>query len=83
MTDIVIEDNDDILDSQSIFNEIEKIRRLGSVDYMDAIIHYCDKYEVEIESIAQYIKKNLVLKAKLQEEAEEMNYLQKTARLPI
>ena len=32
--------------------EIEKIRRAGSVDYMDAIIHYCEKNEVEIEVIA-------------------------------
>ena len=67
---------------KDILQEIEKIRE-GGVDYMDAIIHYCEKHEVEIESIAKYIKKNVVLKAKLQEEAEELNYLQKTSRLPI
>ena len=67
---------------QDIINEIESIRSSG-VDYMDAILHYCEKNDVEIESIAKYIKKNVVLKAKLQEEAEELNYLQKTSRLPI
>ena len=65
-----------------IILEIEKIRE-GGENYMDAIIHYCEKNEVEIESIAKYIKKNVVLKAKLQEEAEELNYLQKISRLPI
>jgi len=67
---------------KDIILEIEKIRE-GGENYMDAIIHYCEKNEVEIESIAKYIKKNVVLKAKLQEEAEELNYLQKISRLPI
>lgn len=65
-----------------IMNEIEEIRK-GSHDYMDAIITYCDRHDVEVETIAQYVKNNLVLKAKLQEEAEDQNYIQKTARLPI
>ena len=50
---------------------------------MDAILHYCERNDIEIEAVAQYIRKNLVLKAKIQEEAEELNFLQKTARLPI
>jgi hypothetical protein len=63
--------------------EIEKMRVDRNVTLMDAVIHYCEKHNVEIESVAQYMKKNLVLKSELQEEAEELNYLQKTARLPI
>ena len=73
---------DDSVGVQDFLYEIEKIRSNG-VDYMDAVLHYCEKNEVEIESVAKYIKKNVVLKAKLQEEAEELNYLQKTSRLPI
>ena len=73
---------DDSIGVRDILAEIERIRA-GGVDYMDAIVHYCETNDVEIESIAKYVKKNLVLKAKLQEEAEELNYLQKTSRLPI
>jgi len=73
---------DDSQGVKEILHEIELLTRDGS-DYLDAILHYCDKHEIEIESIAKYIKKNVVLKAKLQEEAEELNYLQKTSRLPI
>jgi len=55
--------NDQANSAGDFLVEIEKIRRAGSVDYMDAIIHYCEKNEVEIEVIAKYIKKNVVLKA--------------------
>lgn len=73
---------DDSQGIKEVLLEIEKLTRDGS-DYLDAILHYCEKHDIEIESIARYIKKNVVLKARLQEEAEELNYLQKTARLPI
>lgn len=73
---------DDSQGIKEVLQEIEKLTRDGS-DYLDAILHYCEKHDIEIESIARYIKKNVVLKARLQEEAEELNYLQKTARLPI
>lgn len=78
MNDII----DDSVGVQDFMREIESIRSKG-VDYMDAVLHYCEKNDVEIESVAKYIKKNVVLKAKLQEEAEELNYLQKISRLPI
>lgn len=74
-----IDDNSYITE---IMYEIERIRD-GSIDYMDAIITYCEINDIEIDSIAKYIKNNLVLKSKLQEEAEELNYLQKTVRLPV
>lgn len=84
MADNVINDSLDVLNTQSIFNEIETIvkNNKGS-DYMGAIVYYCEKNDIEIESIAKYIKKNVVLKAKIQQEAEDLNFLQKTSRLPI
>jgi hypothetical protein len=80
----VIDDQSDLALSKNIFLDIEKIVQTnGDGDYMGAIIHYCERNNIEIESIAKYIKKNLVLKAKLQQEAEDLNYIQKTSRLPI
>jgi hypothetical protein len=80
----VIDDQSDLVLSKNIFKDIENIvQKNGDGDYMGAIIHYCDRNNIEIESIAKYIKKNLVLKAKLQQEAEDLNYIQKTSRLPI
>jgi HD-like signal output (HDOD) protein len=76
-------DDSEEMSLQNIFNEIDAIAQSNSNDYMSAIIAYCEKNDIEIESIAKYIKNNVVLKAKLQEEAEELNYLDKIPRLPL
>lgn len=76
----------DALQSNAVsefLEEIEKIRLVSKTDYMDAVLHYCEKHDLDIESVAQFIKKNSLLKAKIQEEAEELNYLEKSAKLPI
>jgi hypothetical protein len=53
------------------------------VSYIDAIIHYCDIYGYEIEVIASVVKKSPTIKSKLQYEAEELNFMKKSARLPL
>jgi len=63
--------------------EIDELCRDKEVTFMDAVLHYCEKNNIEIESVAAYIRKNVVLKARLQEEAEILNYMPKTTRLPI
>lgn len=67
----------------NFFNEIEKIRKNGITDYTDAVVHFCEINNVEIEVAAKFIRENAMLKAKIREEAEEMNILTRTARLPI
>lgn len=79
----IIDDSINEFGAQLFLKEIEGLCRDKTDTFMDAVIYYCEKNDVEIESIAQYIKKNIVLKARIQEEAEELNFLQKTARLPI
>lgn len=63
--------------------EIEKICKEKNVEYIDAVVHWCHKNNLEIEYAAEIIKKNSVLKSKLQLEAENLNFMKKTARLPI
>lgn len=53
------------------------------MDYIDAIVTWCKDNDVEIETIANYIKKDQVLKSKIQIEAENLNILKKGARLPV
>jgi len=62
--------------------EIEKLTRSGS-DIIDAVVHVCSKYNIDIETAASLIKKDAALKSKLQIEAENMNILKRSARLPI
>jgi predicted transcriptional regulator len=67
----------------SFLHDVERIHKNGKIDYMEAIVHYCEVNSIDIEVAAQYIKKNAMLKAKIQQEAEDLNFLEKTARLPL
>lgn len=73
----------EINNTRVIFDEIESIRVEDKIDYISAIVHYCDKYDIEIDHIATYIKDNIVFTEKIREEAEDLNFIEKTSRLPI
>ena len=62
---------------------IERLVKEHNIDYMDAVLHYCEKNELDIESIAGLVKQNQTLKSKIQIEAEDLNFLPKSARLPL
>jgi len=63
--------------------EIDKIVELKRVNYLDAVIIFCEENSVEIETAASLIKGSAKMKAKLQNDAEDLNYLPKTRKLPI
>jgi Phage late-transcription coactivator len=66
------------------FNEeIEKLRRSKNLEYIDAVIYWCQKNNIEIEFAAALIKKDPVFRAKIQVEGENLNFLKRGARLPI
>ena len=64
--------------------EIEKIvKEEQDFNYIDAIVHYCDSNNLEIESITKLISKPL--KEKLKWDATRLNFMKATskAKLPI
>lgn len=67
----------------NFIKEIEDIVWDKDVSYMDAILFWCESRNVEIEQGAALAKKSIVLKSKLEEEAEKLNFMKKTSRLPI
>lgn len=67
----------------SFVEEIEKLCRDKNIEYIDAIIFWCQKNNLEVETAAYWIKKDPVMKSKVQVEAENLNILKKGARLPI
>jgi len=71
-----------VFDYNTFNSEIEKIRN-HDVDYIDAITTWCEKNNLDIEVIANIIKKDPVLKSKLQADAENLNYLKGGAKLPF
>lgn len=69
---------------ESITEAIENIVRSTGLTYMDAVIYYCDKYNIEIDAVGAMIAKSQPnMKAKIEIEAENLNFIEKTARLPI
>ena len=70
--------------SREKFTEvIEKFVLETQMSYIDAIVEYCDRNNLEVESISKLISKPL--KEKIRYEATELNFLKKTslAKLPI
>ncbi len=62
--------------SAEFYTKIVKLVEDTKLSYMDAVMHYCDLNNMEPETAAQ-------LKAQIREEAEKLNYLPKTAKLPL
>jgi hypothetical protein len=54
-----------------------------NIEYIDAVVLWCEKNKIEIEFVAGLIKKDPVFKSKIQVEAENLNVLKRGARLPI
>jgi hypothetical protein len=63
----------------SIHIEKEAIKR--KIGCFEALLEYCEQKGIEPVAVATMITSSL--KAKIQAEAEEMNLLKKTAKLPV
>ena len=72
-----------ILRNNNFVEEIEKLCRTKNIEYIDAVLFWCDKNNLEVETAAYWIKKDPAMKAKIQAEAEILNVLKRGARLPI
>ena len=69
--------------SSDFVKEIEKIVTQKHIDFFEAVIYYCEINNIEVETAAALVKQNSALKAKIQYEAENLNMIRKSARLPI
>ena len=63
--------------------EIEKIVKNEKLNYIEAIVLYCEENNIEIDSITKLISKPL--KEKLKCDAQQLNFMKKTtrAKLPL
>jgi len=63
--------------SDTINDIAERLR----ITRMDAILHHCEQTGMEVDVASTLISS--ALKSKLREEAQELNLLKKTAKLPL
>ena len=61
--------------------EIEKIVAEEKINYIDAIIHYCEVNELEVESVTKLVSKPL--KEKLKWDATRLNFMKRTSRAKL
>lgn len=57
--------------AEKIHHEISYMISSG-VTYIDALVEYSKKYDVEIETLAEIVKKSTIMKEKIRSEAVEM-----------
>jgi hypothetical protein len=72
-----------IMTAESFYEEIDAMVSAHDLSYMDAVVHFCEKNEIEIEVAASMIAENFRIKSMMQQEGEQLNFLPKTAKLPI
>jgi hypothetical protein len=61
--------------------KIAEMAEESNLTIMDAIVGYCEQTGIEIDVASTLISS--ALKSKLREEAQELNLLKKSARLPL
>ena len=70
--------------SAGFAQEIESlVKDNDNMNYIDAIIHFCDQNSIDVENVPKLISKPL--KEKIKYEAQELNFLKRSSRakLPI
>lgn len=78
-----MEELDNFKTPSEFFQAIEELVARTKMDYIDAVIHFCNERGIELESAADLIKTSMVMKSKIQSEAESQGYLQRSAKLPL
>ena len=62
--------------------EIESlVHNTEDMNYIDAIIHFCEKNNIDVESVPKLISKPL--KDKIKYEAQELNFLKRSSRAKL
>ena len=69
------------LTPQKFAIELEKIVADEKINYIDAIVHYCEINSLEVESVTKLISKPL--KERLKWDAIRLNFMKKTSRAKL
>lgn len=65
----------------NISHEISLIAKEQKLNYIDACLFYCEKYQFDEDYLGEIVKMNHSLVSNIRKEAEELNFLRKENRL--
>jgi hypothetical protein len=68
---------------QTKFSKIieDLVKKNSDMNYIDAIVHYCEENNLEVESVSKLISKPL--KEKIKCDAINLNFLKRTSRAKL
>ncbi|CAF34262.1 late promoter transcription accessory protein [Synechococcus phage S-PM2] len=73
---------DKFMTAAKFSQEVERLVLNNSdMNYIDAVVHYCEVNEIEIDSVSKLISKPL--KEKLKFDAQKLNFMKKTSRAKL
>jgi hypothetical protein len=69
----------------TLLERIERFCKQNELDYIDGIVQFCESNDIEVELVADLIKRDAVFTAKMQIEAEKLNFVKPSgsAKLPF
>ena len=73
-----------MINTAEFIADLETLRQDLQLTYMEAVVYWCEAKGVDVESVSGIVKNNRVLKSKIRQEAEDLNYIKRRgARLPL
>lgn len=72
-----------IITTVEFAKEIEALVRDKNISYFEALMLFADKRGLELETVGQLARQSQTIKAKLSEECQQLNLIEKEARLPV
>ena len=75
--------NKKFISKDKFASEIEALVLTTKMNYIDAIVQYCENNSIDLDTVNKLVSKPL--KEKIKYDAQELNYLKKTtrAKLPL
>lgn len=69
------------LNQTKFSTDIENFVRTGNLNYIEAIVQYCEQYNIELENVPKLLSKPL--KERIRCEAMELNYLRRSSKAKL
>lgn len=67
---------------EEIHKEVSKYVN-DDVSYIDALVYYAQKHDIEVELLGEMIRRSSILKSKVRDDAEKLNMVEHSQKLPL
>jgi len=81
LTDLQRELKNKFLSQSKFSTDIENFVKTGNINYIEAIVQYCENNSIDIENVSKLLSKPL--KERLRCEAMQLNYLRKSSKAKL